>query len=385
MIQTKSRSLLLLLAVACGGIEQSTETTDGIMVEQSTPNTQIQTPNSNLICQSTGDCCASDKVHFYGKCRKSSYFERFLSDGAELGGIAGPSRLDTDTGVIVVETMGLNVLRFLYIEPDRATETRRSGTLYRANFPVVSIETQDRWQDSAGYFNELTVVESTIIENFRPTFGVSYWSQKTYTPSGYTILDSDGNSQISIASSSSGAGYCDSVGGAVDLSATAACGGTGLGGSLVAGAVSGIASGAVTFVVITGSTFGLGAEIGVGAGVGVGVGVGGSVTAAGVAGTAVLCSKVGDFAEDAAEGICDALTTPDSEIPPGSLPRYVPWLDYSENGECPVGMIRYSGEAEQCSTTFTSESSGTDSEIVVTGSDEVVCETIFVSNACVIP
>lgn len=222
--------LFASVLIACGGVEeqQIKEMPITATPSEAGPIGDVNNPDPYLRCRIDGDCCPINQVHFNGKCRRLTFFERFLSQNGELGGVAGPVQKDVDSGVVVVETLAKNILQKLFIEPEKLAPGAPAALnkQYRASYPVVAIHSFESWQDGEGFLNELTVMQRSTGSPSGLRFGVSHWVIKTHTPSGYTTRDSNGATGHVIASGGSGNNFCDVAGDGADLAGSVLCGGS---------------------------------------------------------------------------------------------------------------------------------------------------------------
>lgn len=83
------------------------------------------------------DVCVGQRIRFDGACRGVTYFERFVSDDAELVSVAG-SR-GGELGAAVTERATSGMLRVLSVEPERTTTARRRDRVYRADHAITDV------------------------------------------------------------------------------------------------------------------------------------------------------------------------------------------------------------------------------------------------------
>lgn len=327
--------------------------------------------------------CWQGQVKFDGRCRGTAFFNRFLTAGASLIGVAGPPGQDSsDTGVIVLEALSENAYNLLYLLPDKALPggIQSSEYQYRADYPMVFQQRITTWQDDQGYLHLFS-------EDHGPaagpggylTFGIRGWSHYVPTPSGYEFTNSDGHTGGAWAASGESGGYCEFAASVAGWAATAAA----IGGSEVVGAVSGtalgIATGAVVFAVGTSGTFGVGGPEAFLAGVGVGVTVGGAWFGVFAAGGIAISGPTGELVTEGVEKfVCnyDNLDLADFEFLPMVLS--VPVYPAPTTGECPAGMVLYTGQATQC----TESSNNTIVDGIETINVSMDCDTVWVSQQC---
>lgn len=322
--------------------------------------------------------CANGRVLFDGECRRPVFFERFLSEGAALISVAGPrSTASDDTGVVVLEAISENSYNLLYMSPDEIPEEGPypAGTPIRARYPMVWEQLVTTWQDDEGFLH-------MFIEDRGPSyphFGTLAWRHFAATPSGYRVLDSDGG--LTVVQASGGDGdYCDLASSTAKTAATGACMGAALVGGALSGAAAGILSGAVVFVVGTSATFGVGGPEAFLGGVGVGVTVGAAWFAGVVGAGAVVCGPLGDLIEEGIDTlVCE--DTPDETAAFEFLPMVPdqPVVPDPLTGQCPSGMVRYTGQATRCSSSNGTIDIPGEGEVE---SVEVTCTTGSVVNQC---
>jgi len=322
--------------------------------------------------------CASGRVLFDGQCRRPVFFERFLSEGAALISVAGPQSTGSDdTGVVVLEAISENSYNLLYMSPDEIPEVGPYPvtTPIRARYPMEWQQLVTTWQDDEGFVN-------MFIEDRGPSyphFGTLAWRHFAATASGYRMMDSDGGLTV-VQASGGGGDYCDLASSTAKTAATGVCMGAALVGGALSGAAAGILSGAAVFVVATSATFGVGGPEAFLGGVGVGVTVGAAWFAGVVGAGAVVCGPLGDLIEEGIDTlVCD--DTPDEAAEFEFVPMVpeVPVFPDPLTGQCPAGMVRYTGEATKCSSSNGTIEIPGEGEIE---SVEVTCTTGQVVNQC---
>ena len=123
------------------------------------------------------------------------------------------------------------------------------------------------------------------------TFATISWVHRIQTASGWQRLSSDGTRSSEIASSAGSGSYCNTAAAGVNLAATTLCTGAA---SLVTvgyGVTMGIAAGVGAYLVVPGTKTG----DSIIAAIGVGATIGSTIITIGIAGSAVICSLIGDF------------------------------------------------------------------------------------------
>lgn len=368
------------LTTACGGTDAADEYADDAITNVQSSPTGNNTHNPGSTTGRVRGRCGDGAVLFDGACRAASFFERFLSEDAQLIGVSGPVATSAaDTGVVVLEASSEGSYQELYIQPTKLAlgAPRNTRVMYRADYPVVHMRVTTLWQDDTGHLN-------TLVYALGPVFGRTgltplAWMHRIATPSGYEGWDSDGNHVV--VSQSGGSGdYCDVGAIAAGGLATAACLGADVFAAAAAGAVSAIATGAVVFVIGTSSTFGVGAGpaavAALGTGATVGVGVFGTTAAAG----SVVCGILGTVVSAATSvAVCsDDIELEAQEIEFAPLRPRTP-ITVSGSASCPNGMMPYTGYAVQCSE---SSELGT-STILDDEGNEMTIEQITVMTTCV--
>jgi hypothetical protein len=328
-------------------------------------------------CREAGECCPRDRVFFSGVCRSATFFERFLSEDAVLAGVAGPTDMSTDTGAIVLETLAGATVQRLYVLPlPDDGQPRPLDAQYRANYPVVAIETDTTFVDEHGHVTSVSMVQQgvTVLNGVfaEPRFGVDYWVRTTYVTSSRTRwVDSDGVVSETIAGSDgSGTNYCVAAADGVEDSVRSGC----LAQSARAVYVPTVSAGAAVFLTVT--------PLSPAAGFAGMVVVQQSMADAGAAVADSVCTDLSEHLANAAENLCDWSSPPDP-LPDVTLPFLPTWVSQpSGNQPCEGGMIRYSGQVTLCSETSHNTSGSYGIETV---SVEVACDIVTVSNLCVIP
>lgn len=377
------------LTTACGGTDAAEEHAEGAITHVQSAPTGNNTHNPASTTGRIRGRCADGAVYFDGACRAASFFERFLSEDAQLIGVSGPVATSAaDTGVIVLEASSEGSYQELYIQPTKLAPgaPRNTRLMYRADYPVVFTRVTTVWQDDSGHLNTLVYALGSVFG--RTGLTPIAWMHRIATSSGYESWDSDGNHMVVSASGGSG-DYCEVGALAAGGLATLACLGADVFASAAAGAVTAVASGAVVFVVGTSSTFGVGAGPAAIAALGTGATVGVGVFAATASAGSVACGVLGTVVSAAtAVAVCsDDIELEAEQIEFVPLRPRTP-ITVSGSASCPNGMLPYTGYAVQCSeTSELGTSTITDEDGNSTTIEEITvmttCVRTWVSNECV--
>jgi hypothetical protein len=322
--------------------------------------------NPAPVSLSVVDPCPSAQVNFNGECRTIDFFQKLLTPGATLLGVAGPISKSQDSGAVVLEGFGNGVVRALSVLPNKlapgapALRTR----IYHADYPITHITSIQSWVDPNGYANTFTAeLGPTFQEGLG--FGLVSWSHRADTISGYSITNSDGTGVTAISSSTGKTSYCDTAAATAGTVADGAC----LTGAAIDSLLAGATAGVWTLVLTA-------------ADLPVAIGVAAIVTGtAGTMGTE-LCSALSNLATAVVRDECN--TGPTTEINPADI-KFLPYLpevpSTPVNGACPTGTVLYSGQVITCHDEDQVTYSG--GEVTVTSGN--VCDVISVSNVCAVP
>lgn len=359
-----------VLPSACGGVEGHTASQeDSIqLTTQTNPNTDPD------LSTTSGPQCADPKIMFDGECRRPKFFERFLTEGAELQGVFGNQHLNSTSGVSVLELTAPGIFQLTSIDPPRPDGQPVVGRHQRAGYPVTSIMTYAGYIDEDGFVNSLEIEYGTIFGQ-RVSFGVKSWRHRVYTISGYIEYNESGSTEYLPGSGggTEGLGYCFEKAGNAGEYVKLACGGVGIGLSGWAAHMTfaSIAVPAGGSSVLAGGTLSAGGTISA------------SVFAGGVAGTAFVCNAMGEAIEHHFRAEC--FGAPDVEEPKD--PRIQPAegsssSDYSQ-GSCEEGFVQVQGEVQYCTENeFTVTTGGTNLSETTTSETEINCFTMSVGSFC---
>lgn len=330
--------------------------------------------------------CERGHVYFDKSCRDPMFFSRFRTKGAEYLGVYGSDRdnVQRDHGVIVVERVDDTLLQYVFVLPDRAGpgEPRKVGTQYRKDYPLAGITSYSTWIDSANMQNTLVAFSRPSVglgKGGSSKFGIADWSHRAETAGGYRITDSDGKSLLASASSGATAtDTCKARGTAQGEFAAGLC----KMGAMVAAAGGGVASGVAVGVFLAGASVGAAAPVAAGAG----VTIGGTVFTVTAATLVSVCQNLGDGIEAGLQSRCP-LVASGTAAAPKVVPASVADADDFEQGTCPDGQVKYSGDASYCTDGGDEISStidpNTDIEEIVMD-DNYVCTSYHADGQCVL-
>ncbi|MBK8234208.1 MAG: hypothetical protein IPK74_01505 [Deltaproteobacteria bacterium] len=368
-------SLAIALCSTASGCADPDESLDGELDEDDNEPPGDEVSATPSVSPASANTCIG-KAFFAGECRSLSWFERFLSPGASIGGVLGSTSKLHDDGVVVIEEFSDSFIQLIRITPDaqQVGHALSPSLEYRGGYTVVARETLSMWvggDEQSNYlvteFGSRSPAITLDGASDLGSFGILSWLHHVSTPSGWREIDSEGWTRSAIAAS--GVEACQAQADVTGNALAAQCTISGL----AVGFIAGTLVGTEIYAASTASSSGAAAVASLAPSIGTGTAVASYV---GIS-AANVCRVLGETLKSRLRREC--LYPPNNTSEAEIRPVETADIDDFSEGECGPGMVSYTGEALYC--TDEDECTFVDDEVTVT--NELTCREITVQGECV--